>query len=755
MSTDDANQGHSRQTNPNKCETSGSDGDAADPADADDLPTADDVLWRVVDELDQDLISLPVATEDGTPIRLDYADETVESWESEPLLYCGKCGHESGDGSTFSSVTQSAREHVVDAHAGLLANVDMTPAEAADEWVRRKSVGGETVTDVESVSWVVAVERLLESHERTRETTINLRYGWPRDDEFAEFSFSATDRWSPEYQAEFYAQCQGWLRELTGGDRPSGGRTEAFFDEPSVAFLTRSATSVPDGARIGPVDHVSRLRDSWRECYQKLRYALERAGFENDDYQFWRVTEPHPGSGQNRCYAHEHVIVVADGDLRQSDLASVMRTHVEATDGAGADAHTNTPCGEHGRGGDPWDDALGECDDCDTPVSVRDPESVENLAAYVADYASIDPVDLFERPAEYVAYAAAMTAGNVRSVSRADPAGWAATADRCRQRAESGRCDQEHDHGDRVRRSDKGTNTIECAECGSPHAIDQSRTLTSHRVEDDADDATMVADGGDTDLWAAWLAAWKAGRKRTAVKECRHPDGSNQCPLCDEYRGVEGRHAVDAAVPIPEDTYVPDEAFENEAVEWVEAVEDVVRQRRGSSPAAMLGQLHADPDPRLEVVPDEHLEALVRGVLAGLARPAADDLEDDPDWLGGDRVKEWRIHSLTIDGEEHSASAGHGVEMTEVQTGVPSWSDTRVRELDDRLVSDPPSRDAPPEWVEDAMSKTVLPSEDPWHVPGCQECDVGLYDLDEQHAHQNGARFGRFVCTNCGHEVVS
>ncbi|KAA9399402.1 hypothetical protein Har1130_14605 [Haloarcula sp. CBA1130] len=700
----------SRQTNQNKCETAGTDAETqSSESDERDLPSTDDVLWSFIEEC-PDLVDVPVAFEDGTPIREDYTDFSTETWDSDILYYCGRCE------SFFMPATQDPAGHVSESHSDEIDQLSLSPADAADSWVVRKSVSGERVTEIEGVPWAVAVENLLESHERTRQTTINLQYGWPRDPEFTKFSFSVSDRWSPDYQREFYAQCQGWLRELTGGSRPSGGETEATFDNPSVAFLTRSASSVPDGTRIGPVDHANRVREPWREVYQKLRYVFDKLGFENDEWQFWRVLEPHPGSGQNQCYAHEHSIIVVDGEISQSDFAPVMETHVSATEGAGRDAHTNTPCPEHAdTAPNPWDAAEGACDDCDTPVSVRDPESVENLAAYVADYASIDPLDLFERSPSYIAWAAAMTAGNIRTVSRSDSARWAAIADRCRQRHESPHSDLEGQHGDRLTVSDKGTNTVECAECGSPHGIDQSQTLTEHRVDTSpAESSEIVPDGGSTELWDDWVDAWRACEQTTADRQCYHPDGSNQCPLCAEYQG-----AVDATVPIPDDTYILDDAFENKAVEYVERIERKARRHPNVGVAGLLGMLQSE-------LPDKHGEALIRGVLAGFDRPDLDDPEHRPDWLDHERVPEWRVHSIEIDGELHSASSGNGVTMTEITTDVESWDDSNKNSENRTGFQNPRINDS------------------------CQSCDSGRYQYERQITDRS---LSLFECYSCGHTI--
>ena len=705
----------SRQTNLNKCGNPGSDANTSEPdSTSSDVPDSDDVFWSVVEEL-WDLADLPVATLDGTPIREDYAEKAFESWESDVLYQCDQCGS-AGEHATFQPRVQSPEEHVRDAHGHVLEATGLSPADAAEAWVQRHSVTGEHVTDVDAISWIEAIAELLDSHEKTRKTTINLQYGWPQDEDYSTYSFSATDRWSPDYQQEFYAECQGWLRELTGGERPSGGDTPATYDNPSVAFLTRSASSMPDDERLGPVDHAVNLRNPWREVYQSIRYELEKQGFEKDDYQYWRVLEPHPGDGLNRCYAHEHVILVIDGEVPHSVFRPVMETHVAATDGAGLDAHTNTPCPEHADG-DPWNDAEGECEDCDTPVSVRDPETVENLAAYVADYASIDPLDLFERSPEYIAWAAAMTAGNVRSVSRSDPAGWAATADRCKQMHESSKSDLEGSHGDRLTTSNKGANRLECAECGSPHGIDQTQSLGKHRLQQEDGADTVVADGGSTDLWDDWVAAWKAGRKRTADRECRHPDNSNQCPLCAEYEG-----AVDSTVPIPDHAYLPESAFENAMCDHVERIEREISRYPEATVPMLLGRLRDD-------LPVDHAEALVRGVLAGFEPPDPEDYEPDKEYHTRQRVPEWHVKSITIDGEEHAASAGNGVTMLEVSTTEESWATNRTSE-----------------------GGTESWRSDPWNDPNCNECESGVYERMTPLDDAGSYKFS-FVCDSCKHEI--
>lgn len=132
MATEDPHADPSRQTNPNKCETDGTDGDTTEPDSGDrELPTPEDVLWSVIEEC-HDLVDLPVADREGTSVREDYAEETWESWDSDSLRYCGRCE------STFAPRVQSETEHVVDAHGDYLADSDLSPADAADAWIRTK-----------------------------------------------------------------------------------------------------------------------------------------------------------------------------------------------------------------------------------------------------------------------------------------------------------------------------------------------------------------------------------------------------------------------------------------------------------------------------------------------------------------------------------------------------------------------------------------------------------------------------------------
>jgi len=486
-------------------------------------------------------VSLPLAERDGTKVRRDYANIEWESWtENQPD----------------------------------------TP-----EFEVQNAAKGESVSDVSAVEWGEAVRTLLEKYDRTKNTTINLEKGsWRTPEEHQTFSVPAENRWFASYQKKYYAQLDAWLRELCGGERPSGGYTEASFENPRVALLTRSASSTPGGERVGPVEHAEELRDSWEPVYHTMRNTLRSLGYElGESWQYDRRLEPHTGKrggekGTNECYAHEHIILVVDGDVTSGDLRSIIEKHVEACEWAGPSAH-----GEEA-------------------IEVREPDELTDPAAYVADYCSIDPVELWEREPAYVGWAAAMDAGNVRTVSRSESAREAAVADACKQRAESEEADQSETHGESVVRLN-GERV--CLHCESSHEIQQNGTLTAQRT------GTVVADGG-----------------------VEVPDRE------EELR--ERWPSADAVAVVGES---PKRHKQREAIrEWLET-------------EMSLGEFWARHDP--DVQPPDDVEQLV----AEVEHPTYDPAEA----VGYDnRVPEWRVKSVTVDGEERPASAGTGIEMVEV-----------------------------------------------------------------------------------------
>jgi len=579
----------SRQSNLNKSVTSATAENSASDSDGDaETPGIAEKVTEFAAEYPI-RATTPLAKNDGTKIRRDYAKvETTEWVENQPD----------------------------------------TP-----EFEIQNPAKGEAVTDVSTIEWGEAVRTLLESYRTTKRTTVNLEKGQPGDAGYAEFSVEAENRWFASYQKRYFAQLDAWLRELCGGERPSGGGTEASFDDPNVVLLTRSASSLPDGERVGPVDHAQVLRDSWEPVYHTLRNTLRSEGYElGEDWQYDRRLEPHTGKrgshGLNECYAHEHIILVIDGDISADDLRPVIEKHVGACEWAGADAHG------------------------DGAIEVRKPSELEDVAAYVADYCSIDPVELLEREPDYIAWAAAMTAGNIRTVSRSEAARAAAKADSCKQRYESEEAEQSVNHGENVVLSQRAGYTVECAECGSPHGIEQT-TLTEQRTGTSS--PTAVADGG----------------REVMDREAREAELRERWP------------SADAAASVGESP---------ERHRQRQEIERALRKTPDAPAVEVVGRLGLPPDAM----------ELVAEVRAGVDREEA---------VGFDEyVPKWHVKSVTVDGEERPASAGNQIDMVEVtdirqrlregvgidpakhyrcECGVGGWGSTIVSHLGSHGIGEP------------------------------------------------------------------
>jgi len=539
-----------------------------------DSPGSDDS--EVIDQLVSDFreefgpkADLPVAMSDGASIRRDYADIDREWWsEDQP-----------------------------DGH-------DFEPA-----------ASGEEVVDVSAKTWSEAVREVLSDYAETKATTLNLRKGEPDHPDFTEFSVEAENRWFETYQRRYYAQIDGWLRELTGGERPSGGETEATFDDPRIVLLTRSASSTvdqgaasakvnpdrPGRARVGPVDHLEHLRDSWESVYHTLRNTLRSEGYElGEDWQYDRRLEPHTakndGPGINKGYTHEHIVVVVDGPISSSDLRPVMDKHVEATEWAGEEAH-----GEEA-------------------IEVRKPSELYDPAAYVANYVSVSPDGLFDRGPTYHAFAATVSAANVRTLSRSESAKAAAQADMCKQRYESDKSEQSHRHGENVVRSDRPGYSYECAECGSPHGIDQDETLTGHRL--DSPDGPSGPTG----------PAMVDGGQEVRDKEARKDDLKDRWPSAT--KAVQYGEDIEKA----EARSVIEETIERDGKDIQDAIVRAVVDEGIDSET--VGQVAREVG--LDIDPNE---------LVAIDRP-------DP--------SEWELHSVEVRGEEYVPTSSGSVDMVEV-----------------------------------------------------------------------------------------
>lgn len=522
---------------------------------SDELPTPRECLAEFVEKYG-DRAELPVTEINGTSLRADYADEQTRSYYAE------------------------------------------APRPQDDD------VTGTEVVDHTPVTWGAALYRLLKDHLENRQTKINLTRAWPGHPEHAEFAVDAETRWFASYQKKYFAQMNGWLREVCGGQRPSGGVTDPEFDNPRIALVTLSASATPDGDHVGPVDHVNALRESWSDVYDTARNTMRSKGLE---WQYDRRSEPHTskrGGGANACYTHDHIVMVVDGEVSASDFRPLVEKHVESCEWAGVKAHDLDVADWDAAPSASECDCSNGCSECVGTVTVREPDDLENVAAYVADYCSIDPVDLLERSPEHQAWAAAMTAGNVRTVTRSDAANWAATADSCRQRAESDQSDQTNDHGAELRQSDRRGCSIECAECGSPHGIDQDQTLSAARLQGDG---AAVADGGlDVDQ-----------QRRDDLAE-RWPSARAAAQKGETARRAERR----------------------------EKVAQALAERPDASTPQILGRAGLPPD----------CAPLVREEREGIDR-------DNVVSVSG--VPGWRVESITVGQTEYPASSGGGVDLVE------------------------------------------------------------------------------------------
>jgi len=538
-------EGGSRLTNSNNSVNSSTAGiSAAD--ETRQIPTPEERIAEFFEEYPERAM-LSVARQDGTKLREEYVIEQDEQWQAE-------------------AATEREEE------------LGLNPA-------------GEQTTAYDPVNWVEAVEMTLERYEDTRQTTVNLERGQQGEETYAEFSVEAETRWMETYQQRYYAQLNAWIRELTGGDRPSGGTAEASFEDPYVVLLTRSASAVPDGEYIGPVDHANAIRDAWEPTYHTLRNTMRAMGYElGEDWQYERRMEPHKGErggGTNWCFTHEHTAILVDGEVEAEDFAPVVEKHVDECDPAGADAH-----------------------DVEEAVEVFPADEMANLAAYVGAYTGIEPTGLLERDIEYVAWAGAMDAANIRTKSRSDAARHAAVADGCKQQYESARSDQDHDHAERVVRSAHRGYEYECAECGSPHVVDQDPdTLTAHRLNGDDSGQTAVADGG------------------------RDFEGEREDELREQWQDAR------AAASVGE---------RPERRKRRQKIEQELRRDPDATPLEVVARLTLPPD----------ATELVEEVRVGYDRSKL---------IGFERPPSWHVKSVTVGEDEYPASAGNGIEMVELE----------------------------------------------------------------------------------------
>jgi len=474
-------------------------------------------------------------------------------------------------------------------HGRKLREDCLTEPETVDRTVETgenaEKVVSETVAR-EAVPWVAAISEMLDWYEGYRDKSLRMARGSEVRGDREDFLVDMDNSLTPAYQSKQYARINGLSRQLMGGEYPNGEPVEGLFAEPVTVLFSLTATSLRDDGTHRPVvDHDREIREAWSgsssSVKRTLRYVLEdRLGLSPGEYAWWWQSEPHPGPEKAAtAYSHSHPVVVLDGAAVPDGAAAtdpetyrpVVAKHVAECEGAGWEAHG-------------LDDA----------VSVRGPDEIEDFASYVSEYLSVRPDDdLLERSDEYLMWAASQWATTTQKYSRSKWATAAVKADRCEQEAMDPEAEQSARHGERVRRAAPGaSHSFECAECGSPHGIDQSGdSLAARRVESPATPAetgatvTAATDGGqpaapdddatrtphDDESGRSLAERWPSARSVGAIqsepraRECGHRE-PDTCPLCATETEAPD-HTVSGEVPIPETAEAPPAETETVGVE--------------------------------------------------------------------------------------------------------------------------------------------------------------------------------------------
>ena len=460
------------------------------------------------------------------------------------------------------------------------------------ETVKRTVETGETEEIVveETVSrgaltWIGAIGRMLEWYEGYRDKHLRMARGSETRGDYESFLVDMDNSLTPKYQSRQYAQIQGMKRQLIGGEYPNGVEVEGEYADPVSVLLSLSATSLEaDGSHRPVCEHDREIRDAWSgsssSVKRTLRYVLEdKMGLSPGEYAWWWQSEPHPGPQKPATgYSHSHPVVVFDRAATDPDgpdptdvetYRPVVAKHIEECEGASWSAHR-----------------IDETEK--SAVSVKEESEISDFAGYVAKYIAVNPdQDLLERSDEYIMWAASQWATTSQKYSRSHWATASVTADRCEQEAMDPEANQERRHGEVVvRASDGSPHDFECADCGSPHGIDQDReSLVSHRLEpsvgaESSETLAVATDGGtgpDTEQNASagrtlperWGSARGGGRTESpsVVKWCKHEWGASECPLCNP-----SGERMSSYVPIPADAFNPRELvgwlLEESGDEW-------------------------------------------------------------------------------------------------------------------------------------------------------------------------------------------
>ena len=382
-------------------------------------------------------------------------------------------------------------------------------------------------------TWLDAVHAFLRAHHEYKGMLARFEDRESGD----EFDVPLADAWGKEYSKKQYARARALQRQMSGGKRPSGGEATPAWDDPVTAMLTLTASSVPDGTRVPPVDQMDAIHDafSYGGVRDTLRNVMEyHFDLDSDEWGYWLQAEPHgmgsasdpeKDAGLNACYTHIHVGVYFEGerfaDLRPvaSEFERVIDKHLEVCDLAGWSAHNY----------DAIDDYLQEDNGC---ISMN--ADVGNLGSYLAAYMGGYTEDLLDKPIEYIAWGAVYWSAARRRTSRSQTVNQAIRADRCEQRAENEESGQVDPHGERVRWDDAHGADVVCACCGSPWTVDQDRLDGPPEPETVLDDNLRWAAGAATlppepetdrslsERWPSADSAWSYGEspRKALIRDC-------------------------------------------------------------------------------------------------------------------------------------------------------------------------------------------------------------------------------------------
>ena len=432
------------------------------------LPTVDEVLSRVIAEY-PDRIFEPLSVTHGRKLRADcLAEPETETREVE---------------------------------------IGERETAEVEETVRRPSA-----------RWIDALETLLTEYEGYRDRRLRMARGSEVRGDRESFLVDMDMSYSPAYQNQQYARLQAMKRQFIGGEYPNGEWCDGEFFDPVVALFGLTTSSLtPEGEYRPSVDHDREIREAWSgsssSVKRTLRYLLEDVfGLSSQEYAWWWQSEPHPGGGDAAGYSHSHPVVIFDRAavtneeidvLDPETYRPVVAKHIAECENAEWSAHRIT-------------------DGEESAVSVREAGEIDDFAGYVADYIAVDPdMDLFERSPEYLLYAASQYASSTQKYSRSRWATAATNADACQQQYLDEEAKQPVEHGEAVVRSDRPGIRYECAECGSPHGIDQSEESLARKRLHESGGGSETDESGESGRTLAerWPSARSAGRVSSPVRD--------------------------------------------------------------------------------------------------------------------------------------------------------------------------------------------------------------------------------------------